>query len=116
MNHDTNGITRARFTVTYEVVTPESAEQGDAAERGTVTRLATLRDALDAVQRTFSNECDGVESIECDSWPVVKPRWVTISNGMHYRTGEQESRSLHIPDTVTTSTARRIARLAGARM
>jgi len=37
-----------KFSVTYEIVTPESAEYGDAEDRGWVVEDATLRDALEA--------------------------------------------------------------------
>jgi len=104
------------FSVTYEIVTPESAEDGDAAERGFVERHCSLRDAIDAVQSTRTSRVGGVECIECDSWPTVDPRWITVYNGMEYETGAQESRSLHIPASVTASSARRIARLVGARL
>ena len=106
----------ARFSVTFEIVTQESAEQGDAEERGFICEGASLREALADVNATRTNEVDGVECIETDSSPCCKPRWVTIVNGMEYRTGAQESRSLHIPDCVTDASARRIARLVGARI
>jgi hypothetical protein len=104
---------KARFSVTFEIVTQESAEDG---ERGFIEQDATLRDAIEAVNRTRTNRVDGVECIEADSHPCVRPRWITIVNGMEFETGANESRALHIPDTVTASSARRIARLVGARV
>jgi len=105
-----------RFDVTYEIVTPESAEDGDAEERGFIGEGLTLREALEELRATRTNRVSGVECIECDSSPCVRPWWVTVFNGMEYETGAQESRSLHIPASVSDATARRIARLAGARL
>ena len=110
-------MSRARFAVTYEIVTPESAERGDADERGYVWETATLRDAIQDVRRTRTAQCDGVESVETDRDPCIvgRVRAVTITNGAEFRTGASESRTLHIPDSVTLATSRRIARLLGVR-
>jgi hypothetical protein len=68
------------------------------------------------VMKTRTSRVDGVEAIEADSYPCDVPRWITVYNGMEYETGASESRSLHIPDTVTPGTARRIAKLLGVRL
>ena len=102
------------FNVTYEIVTPESAEEGDAEERGFICEGFSLRDAMTLLHETRTSLVDGVESIDCDSYPCDCPRWITVTNGMEYETGAHESRSLHIPAALTEATARRIARLAGA--
>ena len=39
----------ATFNVTYEIVTEESAAEGDAEERGFIAEGLTLRDAVDLV-------------------------------------------------------------------
>lgn len=105
-----------QFAVTYEIVTEESASEGEADESGWICERVSLRVALRNVADTRTNEVDGVESIECDESPVVAPRWVTVTNGMEFRTGAHESRSLHIPHGVTAASRRRIARLVGARV
>lgn len=104
------------FNVTYEIVTPESANDGDVETRGFIAEGCRLRDALHELHATRTSDVGGVECIECDSSPCVRPRWVTVCNGQEYLTGAQESRSLHIPDSVSDASARRIARLAGARI
>lgn len=104
---------RALFAVTYEIVTPESAEHGEADARGYIDRDMTLRDAIGAINATRTKHVGGVESIECDS-SGGRPRWVTVTNSAEYLTGAQESRSLHIPPSVSNSSARRIARFLGA--
>lgn len=102
------------FAVTYLIVTQESAEQGDVEEHGFIGENMTLRDAIGAVHATRTNRVAGVECIEPNESPMRDPRWITVTNGMEYETGAQESRSLHMPDHLTASTRCRIARLVGA--
>lgn len=104
-------MTRPRFAVTFEIVTPESAEQGDAAERGPILGGATLREAVRAWRETRTAECGGVECIEADRDPRAGARWLTIRNGMEFRTGAYESRSLHFSDNLTDATRERLCRL-----
>lgn len=101
------------FNVTYEIVTPESAEHGDAEERGFILEGATFREAFCAAHETRTNRVDGIETIEADEWPIRAPRWFTVVNGTEFETGAHESRSLHLPDHVTTASRRRVARLFG---
>ena len=103
------------FNVTYEIVTQESAEHGDSDESGFIIQGAGLRDALESVNGTRTTRVDGVLAIET-SESGSGFRWITICNGMEYETGAHESRSLHIPDNVTPSSRRRIARMLGARV
>ena len=103
------------FSVSFEIVTPGSAEAGDVAERGMVEDGLTLREALQLCQR---GPC------EPDSSPVrpgERVRWLTFcrfgegdARGYGWRTGATESRSLHIPASMTAATSQRIARLVGA--
>jgi hypothetical protein len=98
-----------RFNVTYEIVTPESAEQGDAEERGFLLEDARLREAVDLCE-----SCGTL--VEADSSPLSReqpPRWLTFYGDLDYRDGSQESRSLHLPEGITPSSALRIARLVG---
>ena len=104
----------ALFSVTYGIVTPESAEQGDYEDCGFIGKGMTLREAIHAVRETRTSRVGGVEAIECDEYPVRSPRWITVQNSTEYETGAQESRSLHLPDILTDSTRVRIARLLGA--
>lgn len=92
-----------KFNVTYEMITPESAEYGDVADAGFVLENATLRDALDAF-----GPWGHVEANEC---PVHAPRWFTGYGEEDCITGEVENRSLHLPDSLTNSSRIRIARL-----
>lgn len=106
----------AKFNVTYEIVTEDSAEHGDAESRGYISENVSLRDALDDVQATRTCHVGGVECTEASSSNIDQARWITVNNSMEYLTGEFESRSLHMPDHLTAATRRRIARLLDIRV
>lgn len=99
---------RKDFSVTYEIVTDESASEGEAADSGFVGEGLTLREAL--------AECRGYgdSAIECDS-SHGRPRWINFYSSPDMYSGEFENRALHIPDSVSDSSAVRIARYLGAR-
>ena len=101
------------FSVTFEIVTPESAEHGDAESRGHIVAGVSLREAVQCVGETESPHCSR-ECIECDELPVTAPHWITVYNSPDYLTGASESRSLHIPEGVTAASRVRIARLMRA--
>lgn len=105
------------FRVTYEIVTPESAEYGDAAERGFVmpgewrddieTAMTQPRDAYDMTLR----EAIGLAYPQEDCG-----RWWTESDGRQdYRTGAVETRSIHPPENITAASYARVSRLMGIR-
>lgn len=104
---------RSGFNVTYDIVTPESAEHGDYAECGFIAENIPLRMAIDALFETRTSRVSGIETIEANECPVEFPYWLTVVNGMEFETGACESRSLHFPDWITGSSRRRIARLIG---
>ena len=92
-----------RYSVTYDIVTPESAENGDVAEAGYVAEDVSLRDAIDAVGGVCYEHNGGYE-------------WFTnCEYNLNYGTGAQESRSLHLPDGITGASRVRIGRLLGVR-
>lgn len=105
---------RKDWDVTYEIITPESAEEGDAEESGFIREKCTLREAVATVFETRTSHCDTVMAIETDSSPFAGARWVTVYNGKEYLTGAYENRSLHIPARVTQASRVRLARLLGA--
>ena len=93
------------FSVTFEIVTPESAEHGEAADMGYINESCDLRTAIADLFETRTSQCDGITGIdECGTW-------ITVYNGMEYLTGAHESRSLHVPSNITPSSYDRIARL-----
>lgn len=123
--------TRAKFRITYSVITEDSATHGDHAAHGFLTRHGelpsgnarkaylpknparfSLRDALDIINRHDS----GWEPREADSFPCAAPRWFTVSDWPGYMPDAGTVQlSLHL-DGVTPSTACRIARLAGVKL
>lgn len=98
-----------KCSVTYEIVTEESAEYGDAAERGEIGDFPSIREGLDAVNETRTNEVDGASYSTAESWHGVI---LTVDNGMEFITGEYETRSLHIPVRTESSRRRLIALLS----
>jgi len=102
-----------KFNVTYEIVTPESAEHGDAEEMGFISEDVRLSQAIYDVMGTRTSKVDGVNCIEPSDSHGANFRWITIMNGMEFETGAFESRSIHIPEQVTPSSRVRIARLLG---
>ena len=94
-----------QFFVTYEIVTPESAEHGEAAERGFVQpgnwrtedrgEGMSLREAL----RLASPQED------CGRW------WSEVDGCDDYRTGANEVRCIHPPRGITAASYNRISRL-----
>lgn len=94
------------FNVSYEIITPESAEIGEAAETGFIAQALNLREAIDALFSTRTSAYSGLEAVECDEWPIIAPRWITAVYGL-------ETRSLHMPQSATPASRRRIARLCG---
>lgn len=96
------------FSITYEIITNESAEYGDAEERGFIDEGLTLREAMDALHWYRGSH------VEADSYPLARPRWFTFHDvETNWTTGDTKNVSLHLPETLTDSTRRRIARLVG---
>lgn len=119
--------TQNRFTITYDIVTEESAEHGDFAYNGYVTRDGntprkrnyipknpktwSLRGALAFLQE------HSFEGVQCDSCPWNEsnpPRWISFVGNLE--NGESVSFSLHPAkrDGVSGASMCRVARLFGA--
>lgn len=119
---------RAAFFVSYEIVTPESAEHGDAAERGFIDpglgaaprplcgafqtearpSPCSLSRAVEIWRQTRTRAVDGVAAIEPDESDHDVARAVRIINGMEYETGATESRTLHFPEFMTAARRREL--------
>lgn len=105
------------FNIHYAIIAPESAENGEADEVGVKDEKLSLRDAIKEVFRTRTNEVDGVTAIEANCDPLPVSGWLeffpfcTVYNGMEFRTGAQENRSLTPSSRITASSWRRIVRL-----
>ena len=103
-----------RFTVTYQIVTEESAESGDVAQSGFVSHDVRLRDAIADLFATRTSRAGGVSFIEPSDSDVQSARWFTVGNAMEFDTGAYESRDLHLPVQLTGASRVRLARLIGA--
>lgn len=91
------------FSVTYEIVTHESAEDGDS---GFIVENVSLREALEHVDHSAMEPCMAPFD---PSDPHV---WFnTVDPDIDMQSGEYEYRSLHLPVNLTPSTRLRIARL-----
>jgi hypothetical protein len=101
------------FNVTYETITPESAEDGDTATRGFEAENVTLREAIDALG-------SGEQGCEANESPVSDPRWVTMydtkRDRAYWEQGETTNRSLHFPDNMSAASKIRVCRLLGVRV
>lgn len=90
------------FHVTYERITEESAESGEAEEQGYELENVSLGEAVD-----FLRWQGGHVEANCSRGPAD---WFTWYGEMDYKTGDYTNYSLHIPKHVTTASRKRIAR------
>lgn len=105
---------RSAWRVTWERVTPESAEHGDAESRGFVEALEpegfTLREALEAIE-SESPARASLSYVEASDSVASGARWITWGFSPDYVTGDSLSLSLHIPETVSGQSRARLVRL-----
>lgn len=79
-----------KYRETFEIVTPESAEQGDVADSGFIDENA---------EATFRDMVKLLRGTEPSNSPADASCWYTAYNFDHdYRTGAEESRSYHPAD------------------
>jgi hypothetical protein len=108
-----------KFLITYDVVTPESAERGDTAEIGFVApgghQMSLNGPAAIEAARDNSLKFDlrsAVRMIGCvenaGSW------FVEIDGRNNYRDGSNTRYSLHPPSDITSSSYGRLCRLLKA--
>jgi hypothetical protein len=110
------------FYLTWESVTDESAEIGDASDRGYCINASceiaarglpgalepfSLRHAIRSLH--YGTTTGELTSIDVD---LDESNWVTASFGRDLHTGEFESITIHLPMNLTLSTRKRIVRLA----
>jgi len=111
------------FRVSFEIVTQESAEHGDADSRGWIGSAlgmfpqerapepCGLSRAVAMVTQTRTSRVDGATGIEPDSSDWSQARAVTVYNGAEYKTGAHESRTLHFPESMTALRRRALCAL-----
>lgn len=106
------------FRVTYEIVTPESAIEGDAAERGFIDQrgfhyslddIRCQHDEFDMSLREAARLINAGALEDCDRW------FAEVDGRQNYQTGAEERRSLHPPSNITAASYERLRRLLGFR-
>jgi hypothetical protein len=112
---------RPMFRVTFETVTPESAEQGDTASNGFVDAqgwqfaqgdFATFKEwqAFDAPLMTLKEALNLCGSLENSG------SWFSEADGStDYRTGEETRKSIHPPRNISRASYARLCRALGCR-
>lgn len=104
----------ALFSVTFERWDDAALEAGDTDDRGFVLRDVTLREAInDGLEVRYPSWLNPPEPSDSD---IEGARWLSFDDWNHgtrehIEQGISEGRDLHIPDCVTPSSRRRIARL-----
>ena len=106
-----------RFRVTYDIVTEESAEDGDSADSGFVLPGEWHID----IETAMADKAGDYGMILKDAIDLCCPSedcgfWFAESDArINYRTGENETRSLHPPRTITRASYSRLRRLLSIR-
>lgn len=104
-----------KWRVTYEVVTPESSEHGDAEERGFIDARGLCVEAIIGAQTP------NVEMTLRDALALCDPqedcgRWLCeVDGSTDYQTGAVTTRALHPPQGITAASYRRLCRLVGVK-
>lgn len=105
-----------KFSVTYERWNEADIEAGDTDDRGFVIEDCSLRDAvqlgLEAREPSWLGHCEPSDSRPGHAHWLSFHKW-NDGTREYYETGVVEDRALHIPDSVTTASRKRIARLFG---
>ena len=105
----------SRFHVTYDIVTPDSAENGDTAENGYVHANGG-RDPLTTIDNTNDYAMDLRTALRHCQPQRDSGSWFDQEGQIEdYSTGETVAYSLHPPRTVTPASYARLRRLLGVR-
>lgn len=84
---------RVQLSECFEIVTEESAAEGEAADRGFVREreIVSVREALEALR-----ECAEPSSSPIDARRMSGHEWASTEPSQDMRTGAYESQSIHI--------------------
>ena len=93
-----------KIAITYDVVTYESAENGDTAENGFIIEEEywTAQEIADYVKRRYSDVYDSMQGYTFYSYPDTD-----------YRTGDSETEYFHINSPMDTRIFNAICKYAG---
>jgi hypothetical protein len=101
--------------VTYDIITEESSEMGEAEEMGFISQEVSLRDAIKDLFTTRTCHVDGLSFIEANfDGSLLSCLSIRVGNGMEFLTGAHEQRTLHLNLPITPSSATRLTKLLGA--
>lgn len=100
-----------KYYITYSITNEESASAGESYEYGEIGETTSLAEALDWLNSTRTCECGGVRAATGHYADYGKRLCLSIFNGVEFRTGAEEQRSLHTHG-VSKASALRIAKLA----
>lgn len=108
-----------KFLITYEIVTPQSAERGDFAENGFVgpSGLQIPIDSDGALEAASRNEfaLDLRSAVRMIGCVENAGSWFVETDGRdNYRDGSNTRYSLHPPENITASSYGRLCRLLKA--
>lgn len=111
------------FRVTYEIVTPESAEHGDVESRGFMLkgdwRIELRPEICGPAAGAVKDSCaltlrEAVDLVSPGAMEDSGTWFTEMGERLNYRTGESEVRSFHMPDNITPSSYARLKRALGA--
>lgn len=104
----------ATFSMTYDIVTPESAEHGGVAESG--FHIETIKLGSKGREHNEMSLSTAIRLARNEYCNVDNGNGSFYSNGgdMNYRTGSETSYAVHF-DGLTPSTLKRVARLLKAK-
>lgn len=91
------------FDITYETITPESAEHGESADSGFHMEGVTLREAWNFLR--WEGCC------EASDGHIPSARWLNFYGEQCPMTGDCVNYSLHFPEKLSQHSRNRIARL-----
>ena len=109
---------REMFSVTYDVVTPESAEDGDNAETGFVLSgnwRVSIEAAMADVDGNYKMTLRDAVSLTGDYLADAGSWFEQMDGDTDYRTGAETRYALHPPRTITKSSYARLKRVLHAR-
>ena len=95
------------FNVTQAIYTAAGCERC----RGYIEQNLSLREAIRSLFETRTSHVDGIECAEPSDSDTRHAQWITVYNGMEFKTGMSEQRSLHFPETLTGASRARLCAL-----
>jgi hypothetical protein len=96
-----------KFNVTYDIVSNESAENGEVEDLGFIAENVSLREGI-TLLGSDSLHVDGY-NLDCQDFTI------TVKHSRDFLSGLFESKYLHIPRTATPSSLKRIHSLFNKR-